>query len=254
MFKRLVFSVLLCPVNAFGQNISGVVVDEDQNPLSGVTVFNLRTENKVFTNLKGEFNVACSPKDELRFIREGYERSTKIISLENYGHILKVSLLRSASEIEEVRIQRQITGNLNKDIDAFGDNKALVKLKTETVKYIKSKSSLEVLAAKPGEFVQPQGPGFSIGAPNSKWDDIDFMEYLLANIEESFFTNELRLKPTELQPFVYYIFKNFPRNEILFYGICSPYDLSRFIGESYNKIENYKKNLPNNAPDIKKKK
>ncbi|QOW10851.1 hypothetical protein Q73A0000_11030 [Kaistella flava (ex Peng et al. 2021)] len=136
----------------------------------------------------------------------------------------------------------------------YGDTKSVAKLKSETVKYIRSQSTPEVLASKPGEFVQPIGPGFSVGRPVNQWDDIDFMKSLIESIGQDFFTDDLKLKNSEIQPFIYYIFRNFDRKEILFRGICSPFDLSRFINESYKKVEPYRENLPNNPAQKKKKK
>ena len=137
-------------------------------------------------------------------------------------------------------------------VKIFGDDKATVKLKLETSDYIRALSSAEALKAKTGEFVQPIGSGFFMGGPNSKWDDVDFMKYLISNIQADFFIEELKLKPTEIQPFIYYVFKDFDRKEVLFFGICKQYDLSRFIDECYMKIDAYYKRLPNDTPTIKK--
>ena len=52
-------------------------------------------------------------------------------------------------------------------------------MKSETAKYIRSQSAPEVLASKPGEFVQPVGPGFSVGGPDNQWDDVDVWEVQL---------------------------------------------------------------------------
>ena len=54
----------------FSQQVSGIVVDEDQNPLPGVLVLNWRTEQKSVSNLKGEFIIEPKANDELRFVKK----------------------------------------------------------------------------------------------------------------------------------------------------------------------------------------
>ncbi|WP_185145795.1 carboxypeptidase-like regulatory domain-containing protein [Chryseobacterium sp. SNU WT5] len=232
--------------------MSGIVVDEDQNPLSAVLVFNMKTEEKTYTNFDGEFIIKAIANEELRFVRKGFERNSTNVNQQNLNVAVKVILIRSIQEIEEVTIAYQPTGDLVKDEKNYGDTKLVAKMKLETAEYIRSESSPEVLAPKPGEFVQPVGPGFSGGSIKNQWDDVDFMEFLIENIGQDFFTDDLRLTKSEIQPFIYYVFRNFPRKRILFRGICTQYDLSRFTKEAYLKIESYRKNLPNSVSPKKK--
>lgn len=254
MFRLLLFFFLSFSTSFYAQQVSGIVTDEDQNPVPAVLIFNLKTDQKAFTNLKGEFTIDASPNEELRLIRQGFQRSSKIVNSQDYNAHFKIILIRASHEIEEVKIVYQATGNLEKDAKNFGDTKAVAKVKSETAQYIRSESAPDVLTPKPGEFVQPVGPGFSVGAVDNQWDDVDFMQFLIKNIGEDFFTNDLKLKNSEIQPFIYYVFRNFNRKEILFRGICTQYDLSRFMKESYLKVEPYRKNLPNNPPQKKKRK
>jgi len=253
MFRFLVLLFFCFTLQLFSQTVSGTVTDEEGNPLPAVLVFNLQTEKKAYTDLNGQFIIEAKSNEELRFIRPEFERFSKIITKQDINYSFRISLFRITAEIEEIEIRQQLTGNIANDSKNYGDKKAVAKLKSETADYIGAKSSAEVLKAKPGEFVQPVGLGFSVGGPNSKWDDVDFMNYLLSNIELSFFIEELKIQSTEIQPFISYVFRNFDRKEVLFYGICSQHDLSRFITESYIKVDAYKKNLPNNPPIIKKK-
>lgn len=251
-----IFLVFICcfSTSLFSQKVSGIITDEDQNPVPAVLIFNLKTDLKTFTNLKGEFTIDASPNEELRFIRQGFQRSSKIVNSQDYNAHFTITLIRASHEIEEVKITYQATGNLEKDAKNFGDTKAVAKVKSETAQYIRSESALEVLTPKPGEFVQPVGPGFSVGSIDNQWDDVDFMQFLIESIDQDFFTDDLKLKNSEIQPFIYYVFRNFNRKEILFRGICTQYDLSRFMNESYLKVEPYRKNLPNNPPQKKKRK
>ena len=177
-----------------------------------------------------------------------------MVNQQDFYSPFTITIFRSLHEIEEVEIAYQPTGDLEKDAKNYGDTKPAAKLKAETSRYIRAESSAEVLAPKGGEFVQPVGPGFTVGGPENQWDDVDLMKFLIESLGQDFFTDDLKLKNSEIQPFIYYIFRNFDRKEILFRGICSPYDLSRFINESYKKIEPYRQNLPNNPLKKKKRK
>ena len=254
MFRFFTTVLFIISVNSFAQKVSGIVTDENQNPLPAVLVINMATEEKVTTNLNGEFFINASINNELRFVRKGFERNSKIVVQLDFSVMFKVPLIKLAQEIEEVEITYQTTGNFKDDIKNFGDVKSVKKLKSETAKYIRSESTEEVLAPKPGEFVQPVGQGFFIGGPDSQWDDVDFMQFLIENLGNDFFTQDLQLKPSEIQPFIYYIFRNFERRNILFKGICTQADFARFITESHHKLEAYRQNLPNNPPIKKKKK
>ncbi len=253
MFRFLVVFLISISGFLFSQKISGTITDEEGNPLPATLVFNLQTEQKSYTDLQGSFSIDANQNEELRFIRPGFDRFSKIISSQDFNYTFQISLFRTTAQIEEIEISQQPTGNLTNDSKNYGDKKAVAKLKSETAKYIRSESTKEVLAPKAGEFIQPVAQGFFIGGPDPQWDDVDFMQVLIMNLGNDFFTNDLHLKLSELQPFIYYVFRNFERKEILFYGICSQYDLSRFINESYLKIDAYKKNLPNNPALIKKK-
>ena len=251
LFSLLIFCFSsLC----FSQQVSGTVTDEEKNPLATVLVFNRITEQKVYTNVNGEFSIDAHLNDELRFIRKGFERSSKIVNQQDFNIPFTMTIIRSSQEIEEVKITYQTTGDLEKDAKNYGDSKPVAKMKSETAKYIRSESALEVLASKPGEFVQPVGPGFSVGASDNQWDDVDFMKFLIESIGQDFFIDDLKLTNSEIQPFIYYLFRNFDRKEILFRGICSQYDVSRFMNECYKKIEPYRKNLPNDPPKMKRRK
>ena len=64
-------------VPLFSQNLSGIITDEEQNPLSAVLVFNVQSEKKSYSNIKGEFTIEANSNDELRFVRNGFERNSK---------------------------------------------------------------------------------------------------------------------------------------------------------------------------------
>ncbi len=54
--------------------VSGNVVSEYHTLLSNVMIVNIRTDKKVLTDSEGDFKIEANVNDELRFIKENYER------------------------------------------------------------------------------------------------------------------------------------------------------------------------------------
>lgn len=116
MFRLLLLIVFSFSTSIYAQQVSGSVMDEDQNPIPAVLVFNMKTEQKSYTNLNGEFTISSLPNEELRFIRQGFERSSKIVSTSDFNGNLSMTIIRSVQEIEEVKIPAvRLTGDLNQD-------------------------------------------------------------------------------------------------------------------------------------------
>ena len=115
--RRLFLLLAFClSTSLFSQQVSGLVTDEDQNPIPAVIVFNMKTEQKSYSNLKGEFSIAASLNDELRFIRNGFDRNSKIVYQQDFSAPLKIIIIRTVQEIEEVKVPAvRLTGDLNQD-------------------------------------------------------------------------------------------------------------------------------------------
>ncbi|MBW8358398.1 MAG: carboxypeptidase-like regulatory domain-containing protein [Weeksellaceae bacterium] len=223
--------------------VFGKVTTEDDVELSLVNVLNMKTEERASTNSDGQFMIRASAGDELRFTKPGYDRISKIIQSENFTKPLNIALQRIPAEIETVEIKYRPTGNLREDVKHFGDRGKVKVLKDEVADYVSRKSSAEVLMPRSGEFVQPVGPGFSVGKVKDRWDDIDFMQFLIENVDDSFFTEELKLTKPEIQPFIYYVFTNFERTNIIKYGTVGPADVARFMDAALREIGNYRNNV-----------
>ena len=100
----------------FSQQVSGVVIDEDRNPISAVLIFNMKTEQKGYTNLIGEFTIAASSTEELRFIKKDFDRSSRIVNAQDFNNPISITIIRSVQEIEEVKIPAiRLSGDLNQD-------------------------------------------------------------------------------------------------------------------------------------------
>lgn len=122
----------------YAQNIvSGNVLSESGFVVQNVMVINTKTGNRVFNNNEGTFKIEANINDELRFIKENYERGSKIIQNNDYQILLSIQLVQVPIEIEEVKLGFNPTGNMKKDINFNTSHKT--KLLNEDIEnYIKN--------------------------------------------------------------------------------------------------------------------
>jgi len=220
--------------------IFGRINTEDGVEVTDATVINIRTNERVVSNNDGHFMISGRVGDELRFVKVGYERVSKKVSEDNVSSSLQVTMIKAATLIDEVEIKKGITGDLNIDSKSLNQQKKVQKLKNELSAYISRRSDPRVLAARPGQFVQPKGEGFSIGKVKDKWDDIDLMKYLVSVLGEQYFI-DLKIEKSQIQHFIYYVFAGgFERKNILKYGYCSDADLMRFQRAVLMRISSYR--------------
>lgn len=106
----LLFSVISMILS---QTVRGKVTDEDGIVLPAVTVINISSDKKTYTDAAGTFSIDASAQDEIRFVRPGFER-TSIRTGQNSSEELDIKLIRTAREIEEVKVPN-ITGDLTRD-------------------------------------------------------------------------------------------------------------------------------------------
>ncbi|WP_312082718.1 hypothetical protein [Epilithonimonas hominis] len=100
MKRFLLFYCLCIPLFVCSQTISGVVVSEEDHPISKVLIVNMTSNQKVYTDNFGNFSIAGKMGDELRFAKEKYKGER--IKINN--DLLKVILQQLPQEIEEVKI------------------------------------------------------------------------------------------------------------------------------------------------------
>ncbi len=158
--------------------IFGKITSEDGAEIQDVNVINIRTDEMIISNRDGHFMIAGKTGDELRFVKPGYERITRRVSQENIQSPMNITLTRITIQIPEVEIKQGLTGNLKIDSKTYNKPRKVQQLEAELGRYIKQKSDPRILAARPGEFVQPKGEGFAIGKVKDQWDDIDLMSYI----------------------------------------------------------------------------
>ncbi|MET3537742.1 hypothetical protein [Chryseobacterium limigenitum] len=91
--------------------VNGTVLSEDGFSISNVLVYNIANQKKTYTDSEGKFNIEGNISEELRFIKDGYERKSEKIG---NSFALKVLLIKMPFEIEEVRLNN-LSGNLLTD-------------------------------------------------------------------------------------------------------------------------------------------
>ncbi len=231
----------LFSIYAHAQNyIFGKVSSEEGTEMQDVTVINIRTDERVVTNRDGHFMISGRGGDELRFIRSGYVRLVKKVTKENIEAPINVILERETIQIAEVEVKQGITGDLKIDSKNLNRPKKVEKLVKDIDRYIAQKSDPRILAAKPGEFVQPKGEGFSIGKIKNKWDDIDLGSYLKTALGAEYFS-DLKIEPAQIDHFISYVLAGgFERKTILKYGFCSDADLNRFKRAVMMRVSSYR--------------
>lgn len=240
-FKLLFILSLISFVQINAQNyIFGKISSEDLSEVPNVTVINMRTNEQALTNRDGHFMVSGREGDILRFFKNGFERTDRKVSKENVESPMNVKLLRAAELIAEVEIKKRLSGDLKIDSKMMNPPKKVEKLKADINNYLKQRSDPRILAARPGEFVQPKGQGFSIGKVKNKWDDLDLANYLAYALGDQYF-NDLKIEKPFIHHFINYVLASgFERAKILKYGFVSDADLMRFQRAILMKIDSYR--------------
>lgn len=82
--------------------ISGLIKDQDGNPLPGVTVKNRRTGKATATNADGTFSIEASLNDVLEISSVGFE--TQIVRISSLQQAINLSLKIAVSELENTVI------------------------------------------------------------------------------------------------------------------------------------------------------
>ncbi|MCD0479609.1 carboxypeptidase regulatory-like domain-containing protein [Chryseobacterium sp. LC2016-29] len=113
MRKNLAVFFFFLTIYFFGQHkITGKTLSENDMIVASVLVVNISNDQKVYSNSLGEFSIEGTEKDEIRFIKKGYERASRKVS--DVESSMNVILVRIPEEIEEVEII-STTGDLAKD-------------------------------------------------------------------------------------------------------------------------------------------
>ena len=93
----LLLASLLLSIHCFGQQIKGVVVDQDNKPIAGASVKNLQTSLTTQTNAKGEFILNGSQKQQLEVFYIGYEKTRVTVGTGD----VRIQLVETLSTLDE---------------------------------------------------------------------------------------------------------------------------------------------------------
>ena len=240
MKKTLLLFLFILANSFYAQEyIFGKITSEQNLELSGVLILNTRTDEKAYSDSDGNFMISAKNNDALRFVKQKYDRITYSVKPEDFKNSIKITLIKSVVEIEEVEIKSKLTGNLREDARRVESVKK-VKLNKEIAKYIAEKSDPEIIKPRGGEFVQPVGQGFSVGKVSSKADQIDLAEDFLEILGEDYFT-DLGLKKSEISGFIFHVMNGLDLKNAYKYGYLKGSDIAQFRKQAETKINDFRK-------------
>lgn len=96
--------------------INGQVVSESNKGIPNVEIINISNNFKTTTDNDGRFIIKATDENELRIVKEGYERTNHRLEYQDFLKDFKVTLIPRAIEIETVDVGLVMTGNLKKDL------------------------------------------------------------------------------------------------------------------------------------------
>ena len=114
--KFLLFLMLLCSTFIFSQQtVTGRVVDDNGENLSKVIVINMSSDKKVYSDSEGVFSIEANPNDELRFVKEDFNRTSRRVLTNGVNSPLFITLYQIPRDVGEVKIVKKLTGDLETD-------------------------------------------------------------------------------------------------------------------------------------------
>ena len=240
MKKTLLLFLFILAHSFYAQEyIFGKITSEQNIELSGVLILNTSTDEKAYSDSDGNFMISAKNNDALRFVKQKYDRITYSVKPEDFKNSIKITLIKSVVEIEEVEIKSKLTGNLREDARRVESVKK-VKLNKEIAKYIAEKSDPEIIKPRGGEFVQPVGQGFSVGKVSNQADQIDLAEDFLEILGEDYFT-DLGLKKSEISGFIFHVMNGLDLKNAYKYGYLKGSDIAQFRKQAEIKINDFRK-------------
>lgn len=113
--KLLWLTLILCFNFCVAQQIvAGNTVSEDGFRIPNVQVINISNGQKTMSDSQGEFRIVAKVGDELRYVKENYERSAKKLAESDFLNSINIILIKIPTKIEEVEIVK-LSGDLSKD-------------------------------------------------------------------------------------------------------------------------------------------
>lgn len=97
------------------QTVTGKIIDDSGESLSAVTIVNISSDKKIYSNSEGIFSIEANPGDELRFVQEGFRRVSKRVLTDGSNPQLLITLYQIPRDVGEVKIVKKLTGDLEQD-------------------------------------------------------------------------------------------------------------------------------------------
>lgn len=97
------------------QTVTGKIIDDSGESLSAVTIVNISSDKKIYSNSEGMFSIEANPGDELRFVKEDFRRVSKRILTDGSNPQLLITLYQIPKDVGEVKIVKKLTGDLEQD-------------------------------------------------------------------------------------------------------------------------------------------
>jgi hypothetical protein len=114
--KGLFFLAVLCTHLVLAQQtITGRIIDDNGDNLSAVTIVNMSTDKKVYSNSQGMFSIEANPNDELRFVKEDFRRVSRKVLTDGLNAQLLITLFQIPKDVGEVKIVKKLSGDLEQD-------------------------------------------------------------------------------------------------------------------------------------------
>ena len=118
MNKIIYIVALFFSVLGFSQSISGKVETEEGLSIANVLVINLKTNEKVNTDENGKFTISAKLRDEIRFVKKGYDRVSHVVKSADFDKHILLKMRNSETIINEVVIiPKSKIDRLKKDIE-----------------------------------------------------------------------------------------------------------------------------------------
>jgi len=248
MKKNCIFVILLLFVVQFGFSqskitINGKVLSENLL-IPNVEIINLSTEKSTTTNANGEFSIAAKVNDSILIFHKNYElKGIKISSDDINKKQITVEITRKVEELKEVVVhQVNVDWEFDKKWEQLKRDEIAVYRKSKT---LKNPGVYDGTIENGMDFVKIGKMIFGkLLKGKEKHNDkvIEFKEVAASNFDQKFYTETLKLKKEQIEPFL--TFCNFdPESKKLLSKNSNDLELMDFL---YKKSVEFKKI---NAPD-----
>ena len=205
--KLLVALFFLFLYSGYSQSeklISGKITSENFT-LQSVDVINKNNQKSTTTNAQGLFSIDSKLGDTLIFYKKDYFLKEIKLTINNFSSsLISVQLTKRAEELDEVIIKKAVAIDWKLDTnyekikrDELAADKAERRLKNTRIDDLTIDKGLDI--ARIGKTL------FNLLVkenPTEKVVEVNFKEVALNICEEKFFTQTLKLKPSEIELFL----------------------------------------------------